>query len=256
MGAKYLSYELELEAAPTFPDQVHVESTNLCNADCITCPTSLDVDARPRGYMEWDLYTAIVDEIAPWAEAVVLRSRGEPLLHRRALDMIRYAKERDVRVEISTRATLLDGETSRTLLDAGLEGIHLGIGGPIEETCERIRNGRRADLTRAGNGHVGGIRKPCPNLWYHAHIHWDGMLVSCSRDDDALTPLGNVKDGGVLKAWHGARMRQMRHWHATGNFCAKQCVSCTEWSWWTPQPLGGGNGSTFAPPQLSPDDVA
>ena len=63
-------------------------------------------------------------------------------------------------------------------------------------------------------------RKPCPNLWYHAHIHWDGVLVSCSRDYDAVTPLGNVKNGGVLKTWHGARMQQMRRWHATGNFCA------------------------------------
>ena len=25
-----------------------------------------------------------------------------------------------------------------------------------------------------------------------------------------------------------------------GNFCATQCVDCTEWSWWTPAPFGGG----------------
>ncbi len=81
---------------------------------------------------------------------------------------------------------------------------------------------------------VNAHRKPCPNLWYHCHIHWDGVLVSCSRDYDAVTPLGNVKNGGVLKTWHGARMQMMRRWHATGNFCAEQCVNCTEWSWWTP----------------------
>ena len=46
---------------------------------------------------------------------------------------------------------------------------------------------------------VNADRKPCPNLWYHCHIHWDGVLVSCSRDYDAVTPLGNVKNGGVLK---------------------------------------------------------
>ncbi len=83
-------------------------------------------------------------------------------------------------------------------------------------------------------------RKPCPNLWYHCHIHWDGVLVSCSRDYDAVTPLGNVRNGGVLKTWHGARMRKMRQWHATGNFCAEQCVKCTEWAWWTPEPFSGG----------------
>ena len=44
----------------------------------------------------------------------------------------------------------------------------------------------------------------------------------------------------MLKTWHGARMRQMRRWHADGNFCATQCVDCTEWAWWTPAPFGGG----------------
>src|SRR5262249_6042659 len=113
-------------------------------------------------------------------------------------------------------------------------------GGQIDEVSALAVEG---EPQPEGNGDVDGIRKPCPNLWYHAHIHWDGVLVSCSRDYDAVTPLGNVKNGGVLRTWHGARMRQMRHWHATGNFCAKQCVDCTEWSWWTPQPFdGGGTG--------------
>ena len=31
--------ELGLETAPTFPDRVYVESTNVCNLDCIMCPT-------------------------------------------------------------------------------------------------------------------------------------------------------------------------------------------------------------------------
>ena len=35
-------------------------------------------------------------------------------------------------------------------------------------------------------------------------------------------------------------MRMMRHWHATGNFCAEQCVNCTEWYWWSPATFSGG----------------
>ena len=38
-------------------------------------------------------------------------------------------------------------------------------------------------------------------------------------------------------------MRMMRRWHTEGNFCAHQCIDCTEWAWWTPQPFtGGGTG--------------
>lgn len=267
MTAKYASYQLKLEHAPTFPDRVYVESTNVCNLDCIMCPTGLHIDTRPKGYMDWDLYTAIIDEIAPFAEAVVLHSWGEPLLHPRIVEMIRYAKERDLWVETSTNATRLDETAARNLIEAGLDRIYLSMDGLTKETYEKVRVkgnfeevlgnierfldlkhelgspieadiqivklsetdaevsafverwrtshadiinikeldtwGDQIDAVSAlavepGPDDVNAERKPCPNLWYHCHIHWDGVLVSCSRDYDAVTPLGNVRDGGVL----------------------------------------------------------
>jgi MoaA/NifB/PqqE/SkfB family radical SAM enzyme len=314
MAIKYASYELELEHAPTFPDRVYVESTNVCNLDCIMCPTGLHIDTRPKGFMEWDLYTRIIDEIAPFAEAVVLHSWGEPLLHKNIIEMIKYAKERDLWVETSTNATRLTEEVGRKLLEAGLDRVYLSMDGLTKETYEKVRvkgkfeqvlgnierfldlkhelgspieadiqivrlsetdaevdefvrrwQSSRADLINikeldtwggqiedvsdlAANEEqvdatVNADRRPCPNLWYHCHIHWNGTLVSCSRDYDAVTPLGNVANGGVLKTWHGARMRMMRQWHSERNFCAHQCVNCTEWAWWTPTPFrGGGTG--------------
>jgi MoaA/NifB/PqqE/SkfB family radical SAM enzyme len=313
MAVKYGSYELGLEAAPTFPDRVYVESTNVCNLDCIMCPTGLHIDTRPKGFMEWDLYTSIIDEIAPFAHAVVLHSWGEPLLHKRIIEMIEYAKSRGLWVETSTNATKLTEAVSRQLLEAGIDRIYLSMDGLTKETYEKVRVGgnfeevlgnierflelkdelgssveadiqivrlsetdaevsafverwrnSRADIINIKEldtwgdqiddvsaltvdedavehgAQVNADRKPCPNLWYHCHIHWDGVLVSCSRDYDAITPLGNVKNGGVLKIWHGARMRAMRRLHLEGNFCAHQCVDCTEWSWWKPTLFGGG----------------
>jgi hypothetical protein len=32
----------------------------------------------------------------------------------------------------------------------------------------------------------------------------------------------------------------MRRLHLEGNFCAHQCVECSEWSWWKPTLFGGG----------------
>jgi MoaA/NifB/PqqE/SkfB family radical SAM enzyme len=312
MYAKYLSYELEREVFPTFPDRFYVESTNVCNLDCIMSPTGLHIDTRPKGFMAWDLYTSIIDEIAPYAEAIVLHSWGEPLLHKRIIDMIEYAKAKGCWVETSTNATRLTEEVSRKLLDAGLDRIYLSMDGLTKETYEKVRvkgkfeevlgnierflelkhelgspieadvqivrlsetdaeveefvrrwSASHADIINikeldTWGGQIDDVkelaveeeatveqvgRKPCPNLWYHCHIHWDGTLVSCSRDYDAVTPLGNVKNGGVLKTWHGARMRAMRRQHLEGDFCAQQCVNCTEWAWWTPTPfLGGGTG--------------
>jgi MoaA/NifB/PqqE/SkfB family radical SAM enzyme len=312
MYAKYVSYELERESFPTFPDRFYVESTNVCNLDCIMCPTGLHIDTRPKGFMAWELYTSIIDEIAPYAEAVVLHSWGEPLLHKRIIEMIEYAKAKGCWVETSTNATRLTEDVSRKLLDAGLDRIYLSMDGLTKETYEKVRvkgkfeevlgnierflelkhelgspieadiqivrlsetdaeveefvrrwSSSHADIINikeldTWGGQIDDVkelavdeeaaveqvgRKPCPNLWYHCHIHWDGTLVSCSRDYDAVTPLGNVKNGGVLETWHGPRMRAMRRQHLEGDFCAQQCVNCTEWSWWKPTPfLGGGTG--------------
>jgi radical SAM protein with 4Fe4S-binding SPASM domain len=308
MPVKWASYELGLEAAPTFPDRVYLESTNICNLDCIMCPTGLHIDTRPKGFIEWDLYTAVIDEIAPFAEAVVLHSWGEPLLHKKIIEMIAYAKERGLWVETSTNATRLTEAVARKLLEVGLDRIYLSMDGLTKETYEKVRvkgkfeevlgnierfldlkhelgspveadiqivrlsetdaevaefverwKGSHANLINikeldTWGGQIDEVsslaveeeddpnanRKPCPNLWYHCHIHWDGTIVSCSRDYDAVTPLGNVKNGGVIKTWNGARMREMRRWHLQGNFCAHQCVDCTEWSWWKPTPFSGG----------------
>jgi organic radical activating enzyme len=76
-------------------------------------------------------------------------------------------------------------------------------------------------------------RVPCPNLWYHGYIFWDGSLTSCERDYDIKTPLGNVKDG-VLTAWHGEAMQRLRRHHREGDYTAPACEKCVEWSWWTP----------------------
>lgn len=74
----------------------------------------------------------------------------------------------------------------------------------------------------------------CPNLWYHAHIYWDGTLVCCDRDFDAKNPLGNVKNG-VMKEWNGTKMQELRRDHINQNLAnAKSCSDCNEWCWWEP----------------------
>jgi len=80
-------------------------------------------------------------------------------------------------------------------------------------------------------------RFPCPNLWYHTHIYWDGTLVCCDRDFDAANPLGNVKDG-VMRVWNGEKMRNLRKRHVKGDLDdVPSCSKCNEWSWWKPTPF-------------------
>lgn len=304
--AKWVSYITGRTRLWTYPDRMYLESTNICNLRCVMCPTGLGLQTRRKGYMDYDLFTQIVDEMAPHVQTTTLHIWGEPLLHPRIYDMIAYCRSRGLHSEISTNATLLTEESSRKILDAGLGAIYLCLDGSTAETYERVR--RKADFEqtrenilrfaemkskctqgprvsvqiihikptaaeiaefkqiwdipgvdrvhvkafdswgdqvqeiselRAEDDKVAvpGKRYHCPNLWYHVHIYWDGTLVCCDRDYNALYPLGNVRDG-VMKAWNGPRMVELRRKHLEGRLDdVPSCSKCIEWSWWRPTPF-------------------
>ena len=306
--AKWVSYVTGSTRPRTYPDRMYLESTNACNLQCVMCPNGLGMLTRPKGFLDYDLFQQVIDEMAPHVQATTLHIWGEPLLHPRIYDMIAYCRSHGLHSEISTNATLLNGDSSREILDAGLGAIYLCLDGSTRETYERVR--RRADFeqTRANilrfvqmknaRGQIGGPRvsvqiiniKPtaaeieefrkaweipgvdrvhvkafdswgnqvqeisdlrsdtstagvppqryhCPNLWYHVHIYWDGTLVCCDRDYNALNPLGNVQDG-VMKAWNGPKMVELRRKHLEGRLDdVPSCSQCIEWAWWKPTPF-------------------
>ncbi|MGQ9586628.1 MAG: radical SAM/SPASM domain-containing protein [Anaerolineae bacterium] len=302
---RWVTYSLGQTRPWTRPDRMYLESTNVCNLRCIMCPTGRGQQVRPKGFMDFDLFRGIVDEVAPYVRTTTLHIWGEPLLHPRLGEMIRYCREKGIRSEISTNATLLDEEKTREILASGLGAIYLCLDGATRETYEKIR--RRADfeetrtnilrflgerkrlgadspyvslqiihmapteaeiqrfvemwegsgadrvsvkpfdtwagqvedinLLRPGEGRAAVRRWPCPNLWYHVHIYWDGSLVMCDRDFNLDTPLGNVRDG-VMKAWRGPLMAELRRRHVRGDYeGVHPCQTCLEWAWWRPGPF-------------------
>src|SRR6266850_758071 len=264
LPVKWAAYEAGLTHGPFFPDRLYVESTNYCNLKCVMCPTGLNVIQRPKGYMDMMLFRNIVDEVAETSPAIVLHSWGEPMMHPELFDMVRYARAADLWVETSTNITLLTEDRIRKVLASGMSQLYLAMDGVTKATYERVRVGgnydkvmrnveRLLELKRQTGSRLRvvlqiiamnetreevaeSVRRPCPNLWYHGYIFWDGSLVSCERDYDVKTPLGNVRDG-VLATWHGDRMRQLREHHVKGDYAAPACANCVEWSWWKPAPF-------------------
>lgn len=167
---KWLAYETGQTRLVPPPGRLYIESTNICNLNCIMCPTGRKEQIRKKGYMDFEVFKAIVDEMAPWVRATTLHIWGEPLLHPRLFDMIAYCHQKGLRSEISTNATLLNEERSRTILDAGLGAIYLCLDGMRPETYEQIRV--NADYEKTNSNirrfielkQAGGYRQPFVNL--------------------------------------------------------------------------------------------
>lgn len=92
--------------------------------------------------MDFELFQEIIDQAAAGgAYSIKLNHLGEPLLHPRVVDMVKYAKGRDLEVMMNTNATLLSRELAEDLLVAGLDDIFFSIDSPYPEEYEAIRRG-------------------------------------------------------------------------------------------------------------------
>ena len=86
-----------------YPLLVDIELASICNLKCPMCYTITDVFKQKvtKGFIDWDLYTKIIDEIKDDVCAIRLSLRGESALHKKFLDCVKYAKDAGIK-EVST----------------------------------------------------------------------------------------------------------------------------------------------------------
>lgn len=138
-----LEYAQDLgEESLLFPHHIHIEPTNTCNLRCIHCIQ--ERMTRKRGLMRWEIYTRIINEIAPLGCSVTLDVQGEPLLHPQITEMVDYAKEKGCHVSLLTNATRLSVEVSSRLIHNKLDRIVFSFDAIEKDLYEKIR--KRADF--------------------------------------------------------------------------------------------------------------
>lgn len=120
------------------PVRIWVEPTNFCNLKCGACPQK-DIDIKQRGLMDFKLFKKIIDDASEFVGSANLFLRGEPLMHPRIVDMVRYTNEKGLQSRIETNACLLTKEKSKGLLEAELDFISFSFDGYDKETYEKYR---------------------------------------------------------------------------------------------------------------------
>jgi len=97
------------------PFVLYVEPSGFCNLKCHFCPQSDEGFTMKKDHMSYGLWKKIMKEIKVWPNRLkMLRvcGNGEPLMNTSIINMLLYAKWRDVaeKTEIVTNATLLNRE--------------------------------------------------------------------------------------------------------------------------------------------------
>ena len=142
------------ERLPHRPRNCVWELTLACNLRCVHCGSRA---GRPR---ERELTTAecldVVAQLASLECDLITLSGGEPLL-RRDWDVIaRAASARGIYVNLVTNGTLVDRDTARRALDAGLVNVGVSLDGP-QDLHDEIRGRGAFARTMAGIAHLRAV---------------------------------------------------------------------------------------------------
>jgi MoaA/NifB/PqqE/SkfB family radical SAM enzyme len=131
-------------SARPLPPFLQLEPVGQCNLACRMCAVPFREDGPARGLaaMPFADYTRLIDQFAGLRE-LHLQGLGEPLMHPRFFDMVRYAAARGIAVSLNTNLTLLTDRRARECATCGLAAIHVSLDGASAATYERIRVGAR-----------------------------------------------------------------------------------------------------------------
>ncbi|MDC0142857.1 radical SAM protein, partial [Candidatus Pelagibacter sp.] len=113
-----------------------LELTNKCNFHCEFCPS--DSQTRLHGYMDLSLAKKIFDEISDkkLVSQVHLHLMGEPTLHPKLNEVLNYARDKNVTINLTTNGSTLVKKKVPKLLESIAGTITASLMTPTEETYE------------------------------------------------------------------------------------------------------------------------
>jgi len=127
---------------PRLPPVLQIDVNNVCNLRCPGCLTGLGFHGNRPRQMPWSGFTALADAVRHDTILAVLYNSGEPFLHPRVFDMIRYLSDRRIATMVSTNGHFLsDSDTAARLTAAGLSTLIISLSGASQETYKQYHRG-------------------------------------------------------------------------------------------------------------------
>jgi radical SAM protein with 4Fe4S-binding SPASM domain len=95
-----------------------------------------------KGHPDLPTETAfgILDNIASYAQPVIVLSGGEPLIRADVFDIARYGTEKGMRMCLATNGTLVTEDVCRKIKDSGIRIVSLSLDGSTEGFHDDFRN--------------------------------------------------------------------------------------------------------------------
>ena len=90
-----------LTTIPPLPSFVQIEPVGQCNLRCRMCPIAYRNEGERPAFMPLETFCRLIEQF-PALRELQLQGMGEPFLHPRFLDMVRFAAARGIEVSTNT----------------------------------------------------------------------------------------------------------------------------------------------------------
>jgi len=123
------------------PYTITIEPTILCDLKCPQCHTGAGMIIRQNKSIDYEHYRSIINEMKLTTICLILYFQGEPFLHEKIFDMIRFAATSNIFTVTSTNGQHLIGRNPEMIIQSGLDRLIISIDGADQSTYEKYRRG-------------------------------------------------------------------------------------------------------------------
>ena len=100
--------------------------------------------------LDVELFRDVIDQLAPSLNYLTFYFQGEPFLHPRFLEMVKYASDKGIYTATSTNAHFLKDDHARAVVLSSLDRLIISIDGTTQDTYESYRVGGSLDKVLEG----------------------------------------------------------------------------------------------------------
>lgn len=135
----------KLDVDRKYPLMLILDITNVCNFKCPHCPQPI-MASLPKyhaSYLDFTAYSRIIEEIAGQnVKFIRFTGNGEPMLHKRFMEMVAFAKEKTkIPLVLTTNGSLLGPDKAGKLLELGMDVIDVSLDAWTKEKYRIVRKG-------------------------------------------------------------------------------------------------------------------
>ena len=138
-------HEKKIKKLMEFPESFSIETVNICNAKCWFCPQP--DHTRKKGYMHFDIFKKIIDEIALHknkVKSIALFMDGDPTLHKELIKFLTYAKEKKIKnIYLSSNMEFFNEKLIDQIFTNKLQNTLKFVIASLDGVSEKVHKGNR-----------------------------------------------------------------------------------------------------------------